>query len=133
MTSSHRIVLERALTAARGQFDSTMARVDLALENFKTEHHQTIGASEAKIAELESSLEIFAGLEQIRMAAKIRQEIHEAVEAHKSVVQGANARLSQGFENYTRVCVAAAQTMESAMRDAVAAARTATRAVYRSK
>lgn len=122
MATSRRIVLEQALTAARAQFDSTMARADLALENFKTEHHQTIGASEAKIAELESSLEIFDGLEQIRMAAKVRQEIHEAVEAHKVVVQGANARLGQGFENYTRVCVAAAQAMECAMNAAIAAA-----------
>jgi TolA-binding protein len=129
MAASHRIVLEQALASARADFDSTMARADLALENFKTEHYQTIAASEAKIAGLESNLEIFDGLEQIRMAAQTRQDIHVAVEAHKDVVKGANAKLAQGFENYTRVCMAAATAMEFAMSAAIAASRSPTSAV----
>jgi hypothetical protein len=122
MTDTKKHLLEQVVADCRSHFDRTIANAEQALENFRTEHYQNIAKSAARIAALESNLEMYDGLEQTRMAAQTRREIAAAVEDHKQVVIGANNRLQHACENYVRAFSSAAMAMECSFNAAMAAA-----------
>jgi len=121
MTDTKKHLLEQVVADCRAQFERTIANAEIALENFRTEHYQTIAKSAGKIAALESDLEMFDALEQTRRAAQTRLEIAAAVQDHEQVVIGANNRLQHACENYIRAFSAAAMAMECSFNSAIPA------------
>jgi len=120
MTATKKHVLEQVVSDCRAQFDRAIANAEIALENFRTEHYQTIAASAGKIAALESELEMLDALEQTRRAAQTRREIATAVSDHEQIVNGANNRLQHAYQDYVRAFSAATMAMECSFNSAMA-------------
>ncbi|HEY9777890.1 MAG TPA: hypothetical protein V6C81_29280 [Planktothrix sp.] len=112
MPAGIRHALERAVHDARAAFDRQVARAEQIVERAEDEHYRAINASATKIAELQSQLETFEGLEHERFARETRTELAQLDTNHREVVASANKKLEQAYVDYLRSIQSAAVGME---------------------
>lgn len=94
--------LEAAVRESRKHFDQTITNAEIVLENRRNEYRRQVDESAAKIAALESELELYDALEQERRAALVRMEIAHAIENHHVVVDRARKLTTEAFADFAR-------------------------------
>ena len=102
------LATRHAIAAAQRQFTAACENADRIFEARLNEIAQDIQTSSATVASLESSLEMFDALEQIRMAAATRKEIATAIDHHRHAVDTAKVRSAHAWADYHTAIIAAA-------------------------
>lgn len=114
--------LDNAHAVAREVYVRKIADADTVLENWRNEAARMVRVSAEAIAALEGHVEQYDAFEQERRAALARTELHQLIEAHHGIVDGARNITKRAMNEHAQAYVQAGIAMQSALVEALASA-----------